>query len=121
MIPLFTGDERNRRKINLGGTTTALSQEQILAQAKLVREERLQQRRREDAAVLIQRWWRAIVERLRVRDQLKSNFDEDPFGINGTRCLALLKNDDDRLARWSEHMTTNQGMFPVTRIVITIC
>lgn len=109
MIPLFTGEERQRRKINLGGVSTVSSQEQLLAQARAIREERAQQRRQEDATVNIQRMWRAQRERKRVKVQLQSRFDEDPYGIDGMRCLALLKDDEDRLAIWSEHMASSRG------------
>lgn len=110
MIPLFTGEERQRRKINLGGVSTVTSQEQLLAQTRANREQRAQQRKQEEATVHLQRWWRAQQARRRVKEQLKRRFDEDPYGVDGMRCLALLNNDEDRLAVWSEHTASNLGM-----------
>ncbi|KAH8114432.1 HECT-domain-containing protein [Phellopilus nigrolimitatus] len=102
MFPLFTGDDRRQRRMNLGGASAAATHDELMQQAKAIRNERLQQRLRQEAVVTLQRWWRAQLNRKAMREELKERFDSDPSRIDAMRCLVLLKTDEDRLAIWSE-------------------
>ncbi|KAI0632541.1 HECT-domain-containing protein [Trametes polyzona] len=101
-IPLF-GDTPNkrRREINLGGTHTATSHNDILQQAKLRRLQRNDLKRRQDSAALIQRWWRARAALQAARRDLRHTFEQDISSLTGLRCLVLLGQDEDALGRWS--------------------
>lgn len=101
-IPLF-GDAPNkrRREINLGGTHTATSHNDILQEAKLRRSQRNDLKRRQDSALLIQHWWRGRIALNDVRQDLRHTFDQDVTSITGLRCLVLLGQDEDALGRWS--------------------
>lgn len=110
MIPLF-GDERRRREINLGGSTSVSSQAAILDQARARRMEREAQRRREDSAIRIQAWWRGACEARRVRQQLRRVFREQVTGLTALRCLVLIGDDDELLSIWSERISQNDGRF----------
>ncbi|RPD62864.1 HECT-domain-containing protein [Lentinus tigrinus ALCF2SS1-7] len=101
-IPLF-GDAPNkrRREINLGGTHTATSHNDILQEAKLRRIQRDDQRRRQDAARRIQHSWRGYAAQRDVRRRLRSTFEQDITSLTGLRCLVLLGQDEEALARWS--------------------
>ena len=103
MIPIW-GDER-RRPINLGGTSTASSHAAILDQAKARRLEREDNRRKEESAVKVQGWWRAVREARLVRGYLRRVFEGDVGGITGLRCLVLIGGrDGELLGRWSGAM-----------------
>ncbi|KAI0357322.1 HECT-domain-containing protein [Trametes cingulata] len=101
-IPLF-GDSPNkrRREINLGGTHSATSHNDILQEAKLRRLQRNDLKRRQDSAVRIQHWWRGRLALAALRQQLRHTFDQDITGLTGLRCLVLLGQDEDALGRWS--------------------
>ncbi|EJC97865.1 HECT-domain-containing protein [Fomitiporia mediterranea MF3/22] len=107
MQPLFDGDDRQKRLINLGGASTVASHDDVLQNARAGRNERLQQRRSEEAAITIQSLWRGHVTRRRVRAELASRFDSDPSSIDAMRCLVLLKDDEERLCIWSEHIVSD--------------
>lgn len=100
MLPLF-GDDRKRREINLGGRRTAATHDLILEQAKARRTEREDIRRKRDSAVRLQAWWRGLHEARRVRRQLRQTLAENVTGIVGLRCLAVLGQDEEALALWS--------------------
>ncbi|KAI0771097.1 HECT-domain-containing protein [Trametes elegans] len=101
-IPLF-GDSPNkrRREINLGGTHTATSHNDILQQAKLRRLQRNDLKRRQDSALRIQHWWRGRIALNAVRKDLRRTFDRDITSLTALRCLVLLGQDEDALGRWS--------------------
>ena len=111
MFPLFDGDDRRKRKINLGGASAVATHDELLQNAKAIRNERLQQRRREEAAIALQSLWRSYATRKRVRDELARRFDANPSGIEAMRCLVLLRDDEERLGIWSERVVrAGQGM-----------
>jgi ubiquitin-protein ligase E3 C len=107
MHPLFGSndlDGRRKRQINLGGLSSNASQTALLEQAKTRREERDAQKRRAEAAVRVQAWWRGESEGKRVRNGLKQVLRDDTKGINGLRALVLIGRDEDALALWSSSM-----------------
>jgi hypothetical protein len=107
MHPLFGSndlDGRRKRQINLGGLSSNASQTALLEQAKARREERDAQKRRAEAAVRVQAWWRGESEGKRVRNGLKQVLRDDTKGINGLRALVLIGRDEDALALWSSNM-----------------
>lgn len=116
MYPLFDGPEKKRR-INLGGTPAALSHADLLSSAKAVRSERLEQRRREDAALRVQAFWRAREARRGVRGELEEIFDEEVKGEEGEgirkmRALVLLGGDEARLGVWAGRVVeSGQGLY----------
>ncbi|KAK7469449.1 ubiquitin-protein ligase (E3) [Stygiomarasmius scandens] len=93
MLPVW-GNER-RRQINLGGAATSTSQSTILDQAKIRREERLEAKRKTDAAVKIQSWWRGNREARRVRAKVRVELEKemvggDPLTIQTLRRLVIV-------------------------------
>ena len=103
MLPLFGADDRKRRNINLGGRSSSASHTSILDEARLRREERLSQVKRQQSAIRIQAWWRGKREARVVRAQLRHTLDQDPTGINGLRSVVLIGQDEESLAIWSRH------------------
>lgn len=102
MIPIWEDDRR--RKINLGGASSASSHTAILDEAKARRLEREDYRRKEINAVRIQAWWRGISEARSARRKMKRTFSDDVTGITGLRCLVLIGRDEDVLGQWSSAM-----------------
>jgi ubiquitin-protein ligase E3 C len=103
MIHLF-GDEK-RRKINLGGASKVASQAELLEAARGRRSERSEQKRRSDAALRIQSWWRGVREAREVKIRLKGAFERDVVGLDGLRCLVLIGDkDEEALGTWSSQM-----------------
>ncbi|CAK5268179.1 unnamed protein product [Mycena citricolor] len=102
MIPLF-GSE-GRRQINLGGASSVSTLASITDQAKARRLERSELRRRSDAAVRIQAWWRALASTRAARAQMQGVFERDVQGLTGLRCLVVLGNEmnGEVLRRWSQ-------------------
>ncbi|THV03800.1 HECT-domain-containing protein [Dendrothele bispora CBS 962.96] len=119
MLPVW-GNER-KRTINLGGAATSTSQSTILDQAKVRREERLENKRKADAAIKIQSWWRGAVDARRVRAQVRAELEkelngserEPPVGIQTMRRLVIVgkswngneetsSEGKDVLGLWSE-------------------
>ncbi|KAL5519890.1 hypothetical protein ACEPAG_1550 [Sanghuangporus baumii] len=118
MFPLFDGDDRRKRKINLGGASAAATHDDVLQNVKAIRNERLLHRRQEEAAIALQSLWRSYVTRKRIRGELASRFDADPSGIEAMRCLVLLKDDEERLGVWSERVVrAGQGMHLVIQLL----
>ncbi|KAM6490051.1 HECT domain containing protein [Amanita muscaria] len=94
--------EEQRRKINLGGTSSAVSQAAVIDSARAKRLERFEQKRRQDSAAKIQEWWKGIGQTRVVRRQLRMRFERDVVGIDGLRCLVLLNKDEEALGIWSQ-------------------
>lgn len=109
MLPLFEADDRKRRNINLGGRSTSSTHTSILDEARLRREERLSQLKRQQNAIRIQAWWRGKREARVVRAQLRRTLNQDPTGINGLRSVVLIGQDDESLAIWSCHVLQSGG------------
>ncbi|KAG6888453.1 hypothetical protein C0995_008128 [Termitomyces sp. Mi166 len=103
---MFTpfGDER-KRKINLGGVSSVVSNTTLLGQARALRTERLEQQRRHENASKVQAWWRGTQEARRVRRQMRRMFEQDVCGVDGLRCLVIIgRKDEEALATWSSAM-----------------
>ncbi|GLB43810.1 putative HECT-domain-containing protein [Lyophyllum shimeji] len=116
---MFTpfGDER-RRKINLGGTPSAVTHAALIDQTRARRTERLEQQRRHDNALRIQAWWRGIKEARRARVAIREAFESDLEGLVGLRCLAVIgRNDEQALAMWSDRMISGgpETLFALAR------
>lgn len=111
MLPVF-GDER-KRKINLGGASSASSRSAILNQAQVRRTERLEERKRQEGAVKLQAWWRGLREERMGRKEMRRIFEQDMDGLRGLRCLVLIgSRDEEALAMWSMRMVqSGDGMF----------
>lgn len=120
MLPIFSGDERRQRRINLGGVLAVASHEEVLQKAKANREERQQARRRHEAATRIQALWRGTLCRKHVKEELKYIFDQDMTSTEAMRCLVIMKNDEERLGAWSEAVTSmGEGMFYISYPFLT--
>ncbi|KAF8344659.1 hypothetical protein F5887DRAFT_918031 [Amanita rubescens] len=74
-IPLFA--EEGRRRINLGGTSSAVSHATIIDSARLKRLERLEQKRRHDSACKLQEWWRGVIQIRQLKKELRARFEAD--------------------------------------------
>jgi ubiquitin-protein ligase E3 C len=118
MLPVF-GDDR-RRLINLGGVSSASSHATILEQAKALRSERLDNKRKEEKAIRLQAWWRGLTAARTARAQMRTAFQDDVTGITGLRCLVLI-GDDQMLAKWSEAVyAMGDGVLGVC-LICTVC
>ncbi|RDB26515.1 hypothetical protein Hypma_005662 [Hypsizygus marmoreus] len=103
MYPLF--DDSRKRKINLGGASSASSHSAILDQARAQRNERLEQKRRQENALKLQAWWRGLKEARRTRTAMRTAFEGDITSIMGLRCLVLIGGkDEEALAIWSSRI-----------------
>ncbi|KAK7006156.1 HECT-domain-containing protein [Favolaschia claudopus] len=105
MLPLF-GDE-NRRKINLGGSSSVSTLSSITDQAKARRIERTEQKRRNDSATRIQAWWRAVSGIRAAKKIMRSSFEADIEGLTGLRCMVLIGVDQQLLGKWSQTIVAN--------------
>ncbi|KAK7041620.1 ubiquitin-protein ligase (E3) [Paramarasmius palmivorus] len=103
MLPFLDGPNP-RRTINLSGTSTSTSQSTILEQAKARRNERIEQKRRTDAAVRLQAWFRGIREARRVRAVLRDEILHGRVGDLSVDTLrrVVLVGCGDVLDRWAE-------------------
>jgi len=100
---MFADDRK--RKINLGGASSASSHAYIVDQARVRRIERLEQKQRQDNARRIQAWWRGLRQARRARKEISRAFDEDVTGITGMRCLILIgRREKHAVAVWSQRM-----------------
>ena len=108
-LPLF-GDAPNkrRREINLGGNHSATSYNDIVSEAKLRRLQRNDLKRRQDAVVHIQRFWRGHAAKQSVRQSLRATFEQDVASITALRCLVLLGKDEESLGHWSVVVTSSR-------------
>jgi hypothetical protein len=77
MLPFTTESKRN---INLGGATSQSSHSVILDRARALRNSRRDERRKEDAAIKIQRWLSSQRETQAIRADLRVQFDLGPGG-----------------------------------------
>ncbi|KAF7374400.1 HECT-domain-containing protein [Mycena sanguinolenta] len=100
MLPLF-GDEK-RRKINLGGSSSVSTLSAITDQAKARRIERTEQKRKNDAAIRIQSWWRAVSAVRAAKADMRKAFENDIEGLIGLRCMVLIGMDQEVLGKWSQ-------------------
>ncbi|KAF7336975.1 HECT-domain-containing protein [Mycena venus] len=100
MLPLF-GDE-NRRKINLGGSSSVSTLSAITDQAKARRIERTEQKRKNDSAIRIQAWWRAVSAIRAAKADMRRTFESDIEGLTGLRCIVLIGMDQEVLGKWSQ-------------------
>ncbi|KAL0063149.1 ubiquitin-protein ligase (E3) [Marasmius tenuissimus] len=104
MLPLFTGTDptSSRRRINLGGASSSSSSAQsTLESAKARRNERLEHRRRVDAASQIQAWWRGLLERRAVRERLSRELDSSgKWDVDSIRRVCFI-GSGDVVGRWS--------------------
>jgi ubiquitin-protein ligase E3 C len=118
MFPVF-GDDR-KRKINLGGASSASSRSAILDQAQVRRNERVEQKRRQDNAVKLQAWWRGLQEGRQMMDEMRKAFEADVVGMTGLRCLVLIgRSDEEALAIWSGRMMeSGAGAFVHDEIIV---
>ncbi|KAH0581180.1 hypothetical protein H2248_012302 [Termitomyces sp. 'cryptogamus'] len=104
MFTPFT--EERKRKINLGGVSSAVSNTALLGQARALRTERLEQQRRHENASKVQAWWRGTLETRRVIREMRRMFERDVCGMAGLRCLVIIgRKDEEALATWSSAMT----------------
>ncbi|KAJ7679175.1 HECT-domain-containing protein [Mycena polygramma] len=104
MLPLF-GDER-RRQINLGGSSTVSSLSAITDQAKARRIERTEQKRKNDSAIRIQAWWRAVSSIRAAKKEMRRAFENDVEGLTGLRCMVLIGMDQEVLGKWAQTVAT---------------
>ncbi|KAJ7755509.1 HECT-domain-containing protein [Mycena metata] len=100
MLPLF-GDE-NRRKINLGGSSSVSTLSAITGQAKARRVERTEQKRRNDSAIQIQAWWRGVSAIRHAKKDMRRAFERDVNSLTGLRCAVLIGMDEVVLGKWSQ-------------------
>ncbi|KAG6810699.1 hypothetical protein H0H92_010698 [Tricholoma furcatifolium] len=110
--------DENRRKINLGGATTALSHSTILSNARAQRSERLEAQKRSEAAAKLQGWYRGHRETQRVMKHLKEIFENDTCGLQGLRALVIIgRTDEDAVRQWCEIMASGSGeeLFAIPR------
>ena len=118
MNGLFDGDDR-RRNINLGGASSAATHASILNQAKARRFEREYSRKRHDSATRIQSWWRGLHQGRVIKQQLKNSFEQDVLGINGLRCLVLIRQDEEVLGTWSTALVNGGiGVYPKHKTLV---
>jgi hypothetical protein len=110
--------QEKRRKINLGGATSASSQTDILHSAKARRSAREEIRRRHESALCIQSRWRSSQQSRVVKRILSELFQEDVLGLNGMRALVLIGNNDELLAQWSEGVVRSGDGEPSTSVSI---
>ncbi|KAJ7249220.1 hypothetical protein B0H12DRAFT_701469 [Mycena haematopus] len=100
MLPLF-GDEK-RRQINLGGSSSVSTLSAITDQAKARRIERTEQKRKNDGAIRIQAWWRAVSAIHAAKVDMRRSFENDIEGLMGLRCMVLIGMDQEVLGKWSQ-------------------
>lgn len=93
--------------MNLGGAASVASHQQVLQNARHVREQRAQQRQKEDCALLVQSCWRGYLSRQDLKKDLRERFDRDVQSVNALRCLCWLKQDTQRLAVWAATLASN--------------
>jgi len=100
-MAFFSGNER-KRTINLGGVNLTTSHDDLLAKAQQEREQRLFQKRAQEAASTIQARWRARVKLQEVRKHYLELFDREPAGtIASARFLVLGGGEQARLRAWA--------------------
>ena len=78
MLPFTTQESIAKRNINLGGATSQSSHTAILDRARLLRNARRDERKKEDAALKIQKWLISQRETQSLRTDLRAQFDLGP-------------------------------------------
>jgi ubiquitin-protein ligase E3 C len=99
MLPAF-GDEW-KRKINLGGVSSANTQAAILNRVQAERAARAEHKQRTESAIRIQAWYRGLVDARATRQEMRKAFNADVMGLTGLRCLVLIGKDDEVLGTWT--------------------
>jgi hypothetical protein len=100
-MAFFSGNER-KRAINLGGVSFTTTHDDLLAKAQQEREQRLFQKRAQEAASTIQARWRAHLKLQEVRKHFLQLFDKEPVGtIASARFLVLGGGEQARLSAWA--------------------
>lgn len=82
MLPFTTQESIARRNINLGGATSQSSQAAILDRARLLRNARRDERKRDEAALKIRKWLVSQRKAQALRADLRSQFDLGPNGCS---------------------------------------
>ena len=82
MLPFTTQESIAKRNINLGGATSQSSHAAILDRARLLRNARRDERKKEDAALRIQKWLISQREIHALRANLRTQFDLGPHGCS---------------------------------------
>jgi hypothetical protein len=100
-MAFFSSNER-KRTINLGGVNLTTTHDDLLAEAQQKREQRLFQKKAQEAASTIQVYWRARLKLQEVRRHFLELFDREPVGtIASTRFLVLGGGEQARLSAWA--------------------
>ena len=100
-MAFFSSNER-KRTINLGGVNLTTTHDDLLAKAQQEREQRLFQKRAQEAASTIQARWRAHLKLQEVRRHYLELFDREPAGtIASARFLVFGGGEQARLNAWT--------------------
>lgn len=100
-MAFFSSNER-KRTINLGGVSLTTTHDDLLAKAQQEREQRLFQKRAQEAASTIQARWRAHLKLQEVRKHFLELFDREPVGtIASAQFLVLGGGGQARLSAWA--------------------
>ena len=100
-MAFFSGNER-KRTINLGGVNLTTTHDDLLARTQQEREQRLFQKRAQEAASVIQARWRAHLKLQEARRHFLELFDREPVGtIASIRFLVLGGGEQARLSAWA--------------------
>jgi len=100
-MAFFSSNER-KRAINLGGVNLTTTHDDLLAKAQQEREQRLFQKRAQEAASTIQARWRARLKLQEVRRHYLELFDREPAGtIASARFLVFSGGERARLSTWT--------------------
>jgi hypothetical protein len=122
---MYIFGEEKKRRINLGGASSATTSTSILDEARHRRLEREDRRRRNENAIRIQAWWRGRLGAEAMKVHLRQVLAQNPDEITALRCLVLLGKDVGALTRWSEdsirkgpgtrHSVSNTAYGPIQR------
>ncbi|KAF8884224.1 hypothetical protein CPB84DRAFT_174092 [Gymnopilus junonius] len=105
-----------RKPVNLGGISSSTSLRQALDQVKLQRLDRATAKRRNQAALKLQSWWRLLTAQQFTRSRCREVFDADPSSLTASRSLIFLPNDADRLYTWSSALIGDEGLLLLQRV-----
>lgn len=120
MQPIFGGNVREKRTINLGGASTSHSANADISKARLERLQREELRRQHVAATVLQAQYRGKSVRQRIVTQLRNDFDAIPLNattiVNATRlllaCSTLVQTEDlQRISKWSRTVVVDKLLF----------
>ena len=82
MLPF--GEDNHRRNINLGGSASQSTHAALLDRARALRTARREDKKKEEAALKIQRWVRPQGVLRSLREELKARFDLGLENTSGT-------------------------------------